>query len=247
MKELLEFYEENHYAVVPGALSDDEVRTINDVIDRDLVENQLLWFEREDGHYQLNVHILLARPEFDVTMRPPSLRALMDVIMGPELCAEEHSFRIRKPNPDSQPRCHWHRDVGSLGVQSRYETPYLSIVYYLTDVDDTTHTFSVLPGSVPTNRAEMPPLDQYDISNAHHITGRAGTAILFDAIMFHAGNVRQTSKERRTIHIYCGHTTDRYLSNYTIFPRRLWEGKDERTRKYYSRPNPITQLLLDQF
>ena len=55
MKELLEFYQENDYVVVPDALSPDEVRTINETIDHDLVENPAMWFEREDGHYQLNV------------------------------------------------------------------------------------------------------------------------------------------------------------------------------------------------
>ena len=35
MKELLEFYQENDYVVVPDALSPDEVHTINEIIDRD--------------------------------------------------------------------------------------------------------------------------------------------------------------------------------------------------------------------
>ena len=245
MRELLAFYRRNHYVVVPNALSDDEVRTVNAVIDRDRVENQALWFERENGHSQITVHALLAHPELDITMRPPGLLPLMEAIMGPDLCAEEHSIRIRRPNPDGAPWCHWHRDAGDLAAKSRCQTPYLSIVFYLTDVDDTTHTFSVLPGSAPSK--EQPPLDSYDLSSAHHIVGVAGTAILFHAAMFHAGNVRQTDRERRTIHIYCGHATDRYLSNYTIFPRRLWEGKDEATQQYYSRPNPITRLMLDRF
>ena len=50
MKELLEFYQGNDYVVVPDALFPDEVHTINEIIDRDLVENPAMWFEREDGH-----------------------------------------------------------------------------------------------------------------------------------------------------------------------------------------------------
>jgi hypothetical protein len=245
VKEQLKFYQANDYVVVPDALSVDEVRTINRIIDRDLVENQPMWFEREDGHYQLNVHMLLAHPEFDITIRPPRLLSLIEAIMGPNLCAEEHSVRIRRPNSDGHTWCQWHRDASRLAAEAPHHTPYLSVVFYLTGVDDTTHTFSVVPGSAQSK--ELLPLDAYDLSTAHHITGPAGTAILFNASMFHAGNVRQTSSERRTIHIYCGRTTDRYLNNYTIFPRRLWEGKDEATQKYYSRPNPITKLLMERF
>ena len=141
MQELLEFYRENDYVVVPDALSSDEVCTINEIIDCDLVENPAMWFEREDGHYQLNVHLLITHPEIDFTMRPPRLLPLLEAIMGPDLCAEEHSVRIRRPNPDGPTSCHWHRDVGSGASEIPHHTPYISVVFYLNDVDDTTHTF----------------------------------------------------------------------------------------------------------
>ena len=186
-----------------------------------------------------NVHALLACPEMDVTMRPPTLLPLMEAIMGKNLCAEEHSVMLRAPNPDGDTECRWHRDANRENTgdaEPPYYTRYLSIVFYLTDVDDTTHTFSVLPGTAQST--ELFPLEAYDLRAAQHLVGPAGTAILFNASTFHAGNVRQTTAERRTIHIYCGRTTDRYLSNHTIFPRRLWEGKDDATQHYYSRPNP---------
>ena len=119
------------------------------------------------------------------------------------------------------------------------------IEHQLASFDETTHTFSILPGSAQAD--EYPPLDAYDLSNAVHIEGAAGTAVVFNAFTFHAGNVRQTTSERRTIHIYCGRKENRHLSNHTIFPRRLWEGKDEATRRYYSRLNPITELVLARF
>ncbi len=244
MKEQLEFFEENGYLVVPDALSAEEVRSINAAIDRDLVENTAMWIDRGQMGRRQNVHALLACPEMDVTMRPPMLLPLMSTIMGKDLCAEEHSVMLRAPNPDGDTECHWHRDAsGDAGPP--YYTRYLSVIFYLTDVDDTTHTFSVLPGTAQST--ERLPLEAYDLSTAQHLVGPAGTAILFNASTFHAGNVRQTPSERRTIHIYCGRITDRYLSNHTIFPRRLWAGKDEATQHYYSRPNPITQLLIGQF
>ena len=248
MKEQLDFFQENGYVVVPEALSAEEVRFINEAIDRDLAENPVMWIDRGQSGRCQNVHALLACPEMDVTMRPPTLLPLMTAIMGKDLCAEEHSVMLRAPNPDGDTECHWHRDAsgeGSNVAGPPHYTRYLSVVFYLTDVDDTTHTFSVLPGTAQST--ELLPLEAYDLNTAQHLIGPAGTAVLFNASTFHAGNVRRTTSERRTIHIYCGRTTDRYLSNHTIFPRRLWEGKDEATQHYYSRPNPITQLLIEQF
>ena len=239
MKERLEFFAANGYVVVPDALSPSEVRTANGAIDHDLVDNRPHWKDRGNGRSQ-NVNILLAQPDLDFTMRPPQLLPLMEAIMGPELCAEEHSAMIRAPNPDGPTECGWHRDT----VRDRdwpCRTKYLSV----TDVSDSTHTFSVLPGS--SQAEELLDLEAYDRDTAEHIVGPAGTAILFSSALYHAANVRITTCERRTIHIYCGHATDRYLSDFTIFPRRLWEGRDEATRKYYKRPNPITKLLLDRF
>ncbi len=248
MKERLEFFKENGYVVVPDALSAEEVRSINEAIDRDLAENPVMWIDRGQSGRCQNAHALLACPEMDVTMRPPTLLPLMTAIMGEDICAEEHSVMLRAPNPDGDTECRWHRDAsgeGSNAAGPPHYTRYLSVVFYLTDVDDTTHTFSVLPGTAQST--ELLPLEAYDLNTAQHLIGPAGTAILFNASTFHAGNVRRTTSERRTIHIYCGRTTDRYLSNHTIFPRRLWEGKDEATQHYYSRPNPITQLLIEQF
>ena len=248
MKEQLKFFKENGYLVVPNALSIEEVQSINEAIDRDLVENSVMWIDRGQSGRCQNVHALLACPEMDVTMRPPTLLPLMNAIMGEDICAEEHSVMLRAPNPDGDTECRWHRDANRenrADAELPYYTRYLSVVFYLTDVDDTTHTFSVLPGTAQST--ELFPLEAYDLSAAQHLVGPAGTAILFNASTFHAGNVRQTTSERRTVHIYCGRTTDRYLSNHTIFPRRLWEGQDETTQRYYSRPNPITQLLIEQF
>lgn len=248
MKEQLKFFKENGYLVVPNALSIEEVQSINEAIDRDLVENPVMWIDRGQSGRCQNVHALLACPEMDVTMRPPTLLPLMNAIMGEDICAEEHSVMLRAPNPDGDTECRWHRDANRenrADAELPYYTRYLSVVFYLTDVDDTTHTFSVLPGTAQST--ELFPLEAYDLSAAQHLVGPAGTAILFNASTFHAGNVRQTTSERRTVHIYCGRTTDRYLSNHTIFPRRLWEGKDDATQNYYSRPNPITQLLTEQF
>ncbi len=238
----LERFARDGYVVVPEALTAAEVSVCNAAIDRDLAENRALWQDRGNGRLQ-SVWALFAQPDLDMTMRPPSLLPLMEGILDADICAEEHSVMIRGGSPEHT-ECVWHRDVRTVGEAPHY-TNVLSVVFYLTDVDETTHTFSVLPGTARS--VELEPLEAQDLGAARHLTGPAGTAILFNAALFHAGAVRQTPQERRTIHIYCGRSSRPPMSNHTAFPRRLWEGKDEATRRYYARRNRITNLLLERF
>ena len=247
IRDQLETFSQQGYLVIPNALEDVDVDAINAAIDEDIVEPNSFWIEREEGHVALNVHMLLAYEVMDVSMRPPSLMPLLEGILGQDICAEEHSVRIRKPFK-GEPYCNWHRDGGGwtgMPAGPPHYTHYVSVAFYLTDVHEPTHTFSVLPGWGQSD--DLPSLANYDLHDADHIQGDKGTAVIFNAGMFHAGNVRSSDRERRTIHIYCGRASAPPISNYTIFPRRLWEGKDEATQRYYARPNAITRLLQDHF
>ena len=243
MQEQLDFFAKNGYLVVFNALSSQEIRSINDAIDRDLINNRRMW-RKANYIGRNNMNFLLSYPETDVTARPPTLLPIIQAIMGSNLCIDEHSAVIRPPNPDGMPDCMWHRD-GEKVADSPYYCYLLSVIFYLTEVDDTTHTFSVISGTAQSS--EFLPLDAYNLENAVHLVGPAGTAVLFNPAMFHAFNCRKTVSERRTIHICCGRTTQPSMSNYTIFPPRLWKNQDEDTCRYYSRLNPITKLLLEHF
>jgi DNA-binding NtrC family response regulator len=69
--------------------------------------------------------------------------------------------------------------------------------------------------------------------------------ILFNAGSCHAGVVKRTDKERRTVHIYYGHASQAPLSNHTVFPRRLLEAEDGAARRFYGRPNLISRLIWE--
>ena len=180
-------------------------------------------------------------------MHTEKIMPIIESILGPEVNAEEHSVRIRRAF-DSDLYCNWHRDGHGwpqLKSTAPYFTNYVSVAYYLTDVDDTTHTFSVLPGSIRDGK--LGDLTEFNEKNTHHIVGKKGTAIIFNAAMFHAGNVRKTKTERRTIHTYWGRSSSPPISNFTIFPERLWRSKDVRVQDYYRRHNSITKLLRESF
>ena len=170
MENHLADYARDGFCVIPEALSLDEVGEINAAIDADLRENRRLW---RRGNYPgvRNSLVLLSRPEFDVTMRPPGLVPLMEGIMGADLCADQHEVVIRPPNPDGPSQCEWHRD-GTRPMSPPCYTYLLHLVIYLTRVGDDTHCFSVIPGS--SQGREFPPIEDYDLDSAVHITGEPG-------------------------------------------------------------------------
>ncbi|GEM_PF-3798600 len=116
----------------------------------------------------------------------------------------------------------------------------LSVIYYLTDVDASTHCFSIFPESVEAKQSAP---DHRDGSCAGDLHGPAGTAILSNAANVHDARQRTTDRQRRTIHIYYGRRSTPPLSVHTVFPRRLVEAKDPGIRKLFSRPNEITQRI----
>ena len=171
VKKQLEIYNRRGYLVIPNALELDQVDEINAAIDSDLEQPNPFWIEREEEHVALNVHMLLSCEAMEVSMRPPTLMPLLEGILGEDICAEEHSVRIRKPF-DGEPYCNWHRDGGgwpNMPARPPYYTHYVSVAFYLTDADETTHTFSVLPGSGQSE--DLPSLASYDLNDAHHIEG----------------------------------------------------------------------------
>ena len=168
------------YTIVENVLDTDSLNLINKVIDADLLKNSPFWMKTEGGNFISNAHMLLSYKEFDITMHTEKIMPIIESILGPEVNAEEHSVRIRRAF-DSDPYCNWHRDGHGwpqLKSTAPYFTNYVSVAYYLTDVNDTTHTFSVLPGSIRDGK--LRDLTEFNEKNAHHIVGKKGTAIIFD-------------------------------------------------------------------
>ncbi len=237
------FFRENGYAVIPAALSEVEVSRLNQAIDADREQYPQLWAQRGEGGRSQSVGVLLTSKAFDCTIRNPSILPLLEALMGEDLCFEELSVMVRGPLDEEPPPVGWHRDIGHW-AEHPLALRNISAVYYLTDVDENSHCFAVVPEGVETKREA--PTDR-DGARGMGLYGRAGTAILFNAGSVHAGVVRRTQRERRTVHIYYGHRSQPPLSNHTVFPQRLLEAEDEKARLFYSRPNLITQLICDNF
>lgn len=236
--ESIQEFSANGYIIIPDALSSQEITDLNQAIDRDLNENSAMWKKGADGRNQ-NANILLSCPEFDATIRNPNLWPLAESLMGEKVCFEEFSVMIRDQWNETPPPPQWHRDTVHL-PKHPMAMLFLSIIYYLTDVDAETHCFGIVPETVESKRESPKDLDA---TGSVPLYGKAGTAILFNAATCHAAVVRKTKSQRRTIHIYYGHHDQPALGNHTIFPARLLNSPDEQTQRFYSRPNTITRLV----
>ena len=244
MNKDLESFSDNGYLVIEGALTADELADLNAAIDCDRERYPPLWVGRREGGRFQSVSVLLSSRAFDKTIRHPAVLPQIEQLMGDQLCFEEFSVMIREPLAEDPPAAGWHRDTVHW-PEHPLALMKLSLVYYLTDVDETSHCFAIMPEDVESKRGRE--LATPDASKGVEIYGPAGTAILFNAGSGHAGVVRRTEKGRRTIHIYYGHRSQPALSNHTIVPRRLLEGGDEASRAFYGRPNLATELVRDNF
>lgn len=240
-----DFFRDNGYLVVPEVLNAAELSDLNSAIDRDRVQYPQLWQGRQEGGRFQSVSLLLSSRAFDATIRHPGIIAMVEELMGSELCFDEFSVMIREPLADDPPVAGWHRDTAHW-QEHPLALKNLSLVYYLTDVDASSHCFGVVPEGVEVKRVAAD-LAAPDPERGIELYGRAGTAILFNAGSGHAGVVKRTKQQRRTIHIYYGHRTQPPLSNHTIVPRRLLEGGDAASRAFYSRQNLATKLALANF
>jgi len=243
MEEAVEFFRQNGYWIIPQALSRSEVDALNQAIDADRKAYPSLWMSRGEGGRFQSVSVLLTQMVFDRTIYHPAVLPLVEELMGGEVRFEELSAMVREPLEGEPPASVWHRDTGHL-PEHPLALRNLSVVYYLTDVDEDTHCFGVVPEDAEAKRKL--PADK-DGSRGQGLYGRAGAAIFFNAGSCHAGVVRRTPADRRTIHIYYGHPSQPHLSNFTVVPRRLLEAPQEEIRRLFSRPNLTTQLILKNF
>ncbi len=163
--------------------------------------------------------------------------------MGDEVCFSEICFRHMGPY-DGEPipgmtswegpaGRRWHRDGGER---------FLRMVY-LTDVDETTHSFAISPESIDQELVDKEAqLERGGIRDLH---GIAGTAILFNVSRLHTVTVRPTRLERKSLQVYYGHREGEFLSEQSYVPSRLWrDHPDEEVRGFYGVLNSKTREFL---
>jgi hypothetical protein len=242
MRDKLQEFAANGFLVIPDALSDADVAHLNRAFDEELVERPEMWIPKTPGRLD-NPNVLLASDAFDRAIFNARMLRVVMTLMGDDTCLDEFFLMIRAPRdePGDPSLWHWHRDMPH-DPGHPLALAYLSVMYYLTDVDETTHCFAIAPEGVARKRTC--PKDT-DGSNGREIYGRAGTAIVFNAGSCHTAIIRQTTKERRTAQVYFGQRSQLCISNDTILPGRFFRSRKPCVKALCYRTNDVTQLVRE--
>ena len=239
----IEFFEKNHYLLLPGVLQADEIAVLNAAIDRNREQYAATW---SSGKRSQSAQCLLGMPEADFLIRHPSFFPVAQHAFDGDICFDEFSVMIREGNMERGAQEGWHRDA-SPNPEHRLGIRALSAIYYLTDVDKTTARYCLIPASQDIEE----PRKLSDESEAREgeidMVGPAGSVILVNSGIWHCGKWGHSPRERRTAHIYYTQSTTPPLACHTICPRRLWDVDDEEQRRFYSKHNALTQQVISDY
>ncbi|HZP84457.1 MAG TPA: phytanoyl-CoA dioxygenase family protein [Chthonomonadaceae bacterium] len=233
------FYRANSYLVLPGLLSPQEVAALNAAIDRDQAQNPFMWHNEDEPDY--NCNLLLTEPIFETVIRQPLVLALLRRLMGGPFCFEELLVRHSGPRDRALPT-DWHRSQEHWREHPLH-LDYPQVLYYLTDVDETTHCLTLSPE--PAEGEILEPAEQLERRGSVHFYGRAGSAILFNSALLHGTTYRRTRRPRRAVQVFYGHADRPPLSQVTLMPPRLWrDHPDPEIRRFYGKLNRYSQVML---
>jgi ectoine hydroxylase-related dioxygenase (phytanoyl-CoA dioxygenase family) len=238
MEASLQGFAAHGYAVLPNALSSEDVAALNQAVDDERQLRPELWIARSTRRAD-NYYALLANPAFDRTIVNHHVLPAVKELMQGEFCFDEFLLIVRSPCQERPATPIFHRDTSHL-PEHPLALRHLSVLYYLTDHHEGTHCWSVVPEDVARKRAD--PTD-VDATGARPVCGRAGTAVLFNPSSCHAMVRRRTAAESRTIRVDFGHASRPAIGNDTIVPRRLLGSQSNGTQALFRRTNLITQLV----
>lgn len=177
-----EFFAENGFALVPGALTVDEV----DGLLRQIEANSFHWFEED----------LWDLPEFiDLIHNSPVLRALRN-LLGDDLRFFKGAYLSAPPGRPAQDL---HLDQGTASFEGDPRNScasWINVGFYLTDLTPERAPLWVVPGSNKRYHL-VPGSDLAHLQDeAQMVLARAGDAVLFHRSTVHAGGAN-TSHETR--------------------------------------------------
>ena len=147
------------------------------------------------------------------------------------------------------------RDWGE-GYDSAGAPDWCCAIHYLTDVDENTPAFAVVPRSAPYEPLQQA-FDEHPDYQELPLFGPAGTCVLYDTATYHTrlDGKDETGKVRRTMHQYYargswdeidGRGPTPPLTDWNVFPKRLAASPDPDVRRFFSHwnsaPSPAPAL-----
>ena len=140
-------------------------------------------------------------PNFDICFSHPILLAAVRHVVGGDFRLGALNARNVYPGHGHQA---FHQDSGEAATPGDYQ--YVNSIYFLVDFTEENGPTRVVPGS---HRWGKLAADVMDDPTDHHpdeilLTGKAGTAYIFNAHLWHAGTLNRTDANRPAIFAYFG-------------------------------------------
>ena len=220
--QLLEEFHEQGFVVVPDALSSEQVSAFNRAVDQYLKEFPEEWIHFNESLVQ-TVNVLPHTSDFDLAIENPVTLHILRGLLGEKISFEEFSILIRYPTARTMDMKSWHRDI-TRDYERRMEIQAISLIYYLSDVTESDHCFSIIPKS--HNRLVDLKPDDVNPGAECDVLGAAGSALIFHARCLHSGKLKPNSRERRTLHLYYACSDQARTSEWSDIPERLYAKVD---------------------
>jgi hypothetical protein len=222
LNEMVRHFDRQGYLRVENALTADQVRRLDQAVDRHLQDCPDDWMALSDSFCEA-IDVLPHTAAFDEVIESPPLLEILRAILGENLTFEEFAIMLRNPTANLNEIKGWHRDI-VRDYARRQEIYAVSVMWYLTDVSPTDHCFCIVPES--HNRlVDLNPCDVAADAGVDLI-GPAGTAVLFHARAIHNARLKQNSTQRRTLQAYYSNRLDQRTNEWTSIPPRLYQKSD---------------------
>ena len=257
-EEICAFFRAEGYAVIVGAMDQGEVDHLNNFFSSTQADPK--WMRawglgdvREGYHNNQGLiysQPLLDHPELDkYTQHPGNYRVVCDLLGGDDKPRHaEFNFR-EAPEGAGKRAMNVHHDAAQDSRINRdpYGAPdWMCAIHYLTDVNENTPAFAVVPHS----HLQLTLKDAYENIpdySEQPLFGPAGTCVLYDTALYHTrlDGKDDSGKIRRTVHQYYargswdedGRGPTPPLTNWNVFPKRLAASEDPDKRRFFSHWN----------
>jgi ectoine hydroxylase-related dioxygenase (phytanoyl-CoA dioxygenase family) len=125
----------------------------------------------------------------------PGILECIESVIGPEYKLSSLNARSTNPhNPEAQP---WHVDAGAIADERGYSV--CNTIWMLDDFTPDNGATRMIPRS-HTWRRLPPPGNRDARPDEQLVTGRAGTVVVMNTHMWHAGTGNRTDRCRRALH-----------------------------------------------
>lgn len=201
-------WEANGFLTIPDALQGDELQNVQEAADE--VEARWRADIRLSGARSVVLEQVQAPIEYDERLLEllwhPRTFPMVREILGPDVAMIDNDFLITPPRTPST-HADWHHDVDVAGVEHSRSTLMVKTFFLLSDVNEDSGGTAMVPGShrfpdswrfpIAKNPREMP--------GAVQMTGRAGTAYLFNGRVYHCAVNNDSDQARRVLIYNYGH------------------------------------------